>query len=760
MVSMNSSNHQLLEKILKGIIIAGSFLVVLVPLVVVPASYFPYIIQKTLILRILIELIFGAYLALALFKPQYRPKKSLLLGAVLAFVAVMLLTTFTSQSVFRSWWGNWERSFGTFNYLHYFLWFIALISVFNKTKYWYWILNLSLATSVLISLYALNQRLGLFFTFEEGLKRVNGTIGNSSFLASYLLFHLFLALLFLIEKRGWRWKIYYLLIFALDLTILIFTGTRGALLALFFSVVVFIIAAFWQKIWRQKTIKFLLAGCFLLLILVGVLFFFKDSSLVKSNFWLKRITSFSLEDNTIQTRLRSWNWGLKGFRDNLLFGLGPENYQIAFNRYFQGDFYDYSPNEVWFDRAHNTLIDMASTMGIFGLLAYLTIFGVAGYYLYQRRRQGQLPPLIFIVLFLLFFSYFLQNIVVFDSLNSLIIFYLLLAYLHHLYHQDQNSAGENRELNYSGKTVSPLLSLPMISLFFLILFFAVHLKEIKANLYVYNAYVSGKMNKYDEALDFYDKTYQTAINKIDPAFLLSSSLSEMVGSNSKIVPLEKSVGDLRKAAVWMDQAIALDPQNMFLYYLQSKNYSLLAELTREVKDIEKGIAFAGKANELSPGNVRPLWVLAQFYLFGGQPERALNYLDKALAVNDHLADTYFYRSIVYANLGDKEKTLAQYDKMIDFNYSFFSVAQVNNILPRYEELGDLRRIIYLLDQLTALDPNEPNYWINLVQKLIDDKQYDRALAALKRAADAIPALSSRAYTIYQDVLKLKEGTHE
>ncbi|MCX6785492.1 MAG: O-antigen ligase family protein [Candidatus Komeilibacteria bacterium] len=752
---MLEATSQKWEKILKYFIIIGSFLVVAVPLVVVPVSYFPYIIQKTIILRILMELIFAAYLVLALGWPEYRPKKSIILGAVLAFAAVMLITTFTSQSIFRSWWGNWERSFGTFNYLHYFLWFIILISVFKKTVYWNRILNLTLLVSLAMSLYSLSQRLGLGFTFQSGLERVNGTIGNASFLASYLLFHLFIALLFLVEKAGLKWKFYYLAVFIVDLAVLLLTATRGAQLALFASVLVFIIFVFVFKIWRQKAIKLLLAGCLLLAVLMAVAFIFKNTDLVKNNYWLSRLTSYSFSDNTVQTRLHAWRWGLEGFRDNLLVGVGPENFQIVFNKYFQPDFYNYSGNEIWFDRAHNTLVDMASTMGIFGLLSYLAIFGAIGLALYKLFKSGNLSALSFLIIFLLFFSYFIQNLLVFDSLNSLIVFYLIVAYLAYLLERTGQLPG-NSQLKQSRWQVKPYFTLPLAGVLFLVLFFTVNLPEIRANKYVYNAYIDSQYGHYQKSVQEYNQVHQVAVNRLDPAILLSSSLSEMIGQNPKIAAAAVEVADIKKAIGWLDEAISLDPKNMFLYYLQTKNYMALTELTQDVKYLEKGLEFADKSMELRPGEVRNYWVLAQLYLYGSQPEKALTYLEQAQKMNDRLPETYFYLSVVYQSMGNQEKYFNETDQMIDHNFEFFSADQVKKLIPHYDERKDLRRLIYLYSKLTGLQPQEPNYWLDYVNLLAQDKQYDRALKALQEAAGAIPAFSSRAYGRYQEILQLKE----
>ena len=749
-IIMELSNKRLVERILHWAVIIGSLLVVLVPLIVVRDSYFPYIIQKTIILRIIIEIVFAAWLVLALSNSEYRPKKSLILWAVLSYFAVMVITTFTSQSFFRSWWGNWERSLGTFNLLHYLMWFVALISVFKTSKDWFKLLNLSLITSLLISLYSIAQRFGFSLILQSGLERVNGTIGNASFLAAYMLIHLFLALFFFAEKKSWPWKSYYLSIFALDFFVLILTGTRGALLALFASLGAFLVLTFWQGIWRKKTFKFLAIISILAIISYGALYLFKEGNFVFNSYLLRRMTTFTLEDNTVQTRLHSWLWGLKGFRDNLLLGVGPENFAQVFDRYFEGDFYNYTGNEIWFDRAHNTLIDQGATTGIFGLLAYLFIFGATGHCLLSLRKKEVLSPATFTVLILLFFAYFFQNLFVFDSLNSYIVFFMLLAYLHYLY---RKFLAESKE-RFTGRSLSLAVSLPLVAVLTSLLVFQININEIKANQLAYSAYVGRTVRDYYAMVENYEKARKLTMNRFDPAIMFASSLNEIIGTGIKEIPLERKIEDLNKATDWLDEAIKYDPRSMFLHYLQAKTYALMAEISLEPKYLEKGIEHANIAKELSPRRVRPDWILAQLYLFASQPEKSLTYLKEAEEENSRLPETYFYQSIIYNYLNDEENLFATYDKMIDNGYGFIALSQVNAAIPHYDELGDVTRLIYLIGELTRLEPDDPNNWNKLVDLLVLDKQYERAKTVLKKAAEQMPAFSNTAYTRYLEIEQL------
>jgi len=708
---MKNSNW---ENILLKVILYGSALALIVPLLVFKQSYFPYIIQKTLVLRTILEVIFGAYLILIAFWPKYRPRlKSPLNLMIIAFGLVMIISTIFSASPFRSWWGNWERMFGTFNNLHYIFWYFALAGALKSVKDWSKLLNFSLLISGIICVYALAQRLNVGFVFEGGVERVNGTMGNAAFLAGYTLLHLFIATLLFFRAKQWPFKTIYFIALSLNALILFFTGTRGAIIGLFGALLILPFLAWRSEYKSTKAFKIIVVTVTALFITWLSLFIFKNHDVVKQNYWLARFTNFSLADNTVQTRMHSWSWGLQGFRDHLLIGVGPENYQLVFNQYFTGDFYDYSGNEIWFDRAHNILIDVASTMGIFGILSYLGLFGAAGWLLFDLRKKQAIPDGDFLILFSAIVAYFIQNIFVFDSLNTLLLFYLLLAYLG--FAEDRSLEPEINRLPAVQKPGLKFLVVSGVIIFVGWLFFAFTLPEMKANKLTYNAYVAKVYNKYGEMVANYEKARELAVNKSDLGVLLSQSVSDFIYTDLPGVSKETKIVDLKKAISWLDFAIAREPQNMFFLYLQSKNYAVLFEMEQKKEYLDKGLAVALTAHELSLNNVRPLWSLGQLYLFYGQTDKALYYLDLAEKANPKLPETYFYKAIIYKYLKQEDKMYQAYDAVIDYRLPFGSAARIMEILPHYEAQLDKTREIYLLESLLKLANNEQD------KKIISDR---------------------------------------
>ncbi|MDE1874944.1 MAG: hypothetical protein KGH68_02670, partial [Patescibacteria group bacterium] len=77
------------NKILKGITITGIFSVFIIPFIVPNYLFFPFITGKGFFFRVIVEIIFAVWLLLAMRDPAYRPKKSAIFWAFIAFAVVI-----------------------------------------------------------------------------------------------------------------------------------------------------------------------------------------------------------------------------------------------------------------------------------------------------------------------------------------------------------------------------------------------------------------------------------------------------------------------------------------------------------------------------------------------------------------------------------------------------------------------------------------------------------------------------------------------
>jgi len=423
-----------MTKALRYIIFGGVVALLFTPFIVTGSMYFPFITGKAFYFRLLVEIIFGAWVILALYNPDYRPTLSWLSVAMIAMVFVPLFGVVFGINTTDSVWSNFERMIGWITILHVGLLFVASGHTL-KPKHWHWLFYLSLAISVVVGIQGL---------LEVGsTERIDAGLGNPIYLAMYSLWHAFLAGFYLLQrvKKAVRtqarsllvdWQTYvFSVLGAFNLIVMWFTGTRGAILGLLAGLFVmsFVIAVFQKN--RPIIRKMATAGVILPVIAVGLFFGFRDTEFVREQPVLGRFADIDLEEGNAGARLDTWAIGWEGYSESpktALVGWGMGNFNYVFDKYYDPAMHD---DAEWFDRAHNVLVEWLVAAGPFGLLAYLWLFGAAVCLIWRKPKDGwQFSVAEKAVLIGLLTAYLVQNLFVFDHLVSYIMFALFLAWLH------------------------------------------------------------------------------------------------------------------------------------------------------------------------------------------------------------------------------------------------------------------------------------------------------------------------------------------
>src|SRR3989344_468766 len=163
---MNKNSE--LRSISLWLIKAGLFIIPFIPLYVSKVLFFPYITGKAFAFRIIVEVVFAAWIFLAIFYKEYRPQKSYLAWAVGIFIMVVTLATILGANPFKSFWSSYERMEGLVTYLHLGAYFVVLGNIFKK-KDWLIFFNLFVIAGILENIYAIFQRLGFFACLQGGI---------------------------------------------------------------------------------------------------------------------------------------------------------------------------------------------------------------------------------------------------------------------------------------------------------------------------------------------------------------------------------------------------------------------------------------------------------------------------------------------------------------------------------------------------------------------------------------------------------------
>ncbi|MHB1086469.1 MAG: O-antigen ligase family protein, partial [Minisyncoccota bacterium] len=417
----------ILEKTLRWIALGGIFALPFVGLLVTSSLFFPYITGKNFAFRIIVEVITAAWLALAIVNPSYRPRRSLLLGALALFVLIIGVADVFGAYAFKSLWSNYERMDGWVTIAHLLAYTIVASAMLQSEKLWRWLFWTTLGVSAYLSLYGLLQvtgKVALGLGGVSGLSgRIDGTFGNPIYFAVYMLFHVFIAAMLWAQQwveKGPGKRLYisaaYGSIIALDTVALFLTGTRGTMLGiiggtLLSALLMLIFARKSRNVWRASA-----AVVFGIFALTGLFFMVKDQAWVQKVGFLNRLASISLSDQTTESRFVNWSMAWEGVKERPILGWGQENYALVFDKYYDPRMYKQEP---WFDRVHNIVFDWLVAGGFLGLITYLSIFIVA---LWTLWRSGGFTIAERSLLTGLLAGYFCHNFFVFDNVTSYILF--------------------------------------------------------------------------------------------------------------------------------------------------------------------------------------------------------------------------------------------------------------------------------------------------------------------------------------------------
>ncbi|MFN2223168.1 MAG: O-antigen ligase family protein, partial [Candidatus Promineifilaceae bacterium] len=405
-------------------ILAG--LALLTPLLPAGALGGPVLLKGN-VWQILTLMMAAVWLTLAAGDRRYRPSlKSPLIAAYLAWLAFLLVSLPFSGNPFLSFWSSRDRVLGVMAIIHWALWLIILGSTFRGWKQWRPFLAGSLAVAVLSTLIGLVE-----VAANSWYYRIESTQGNAIYLSSYLLPHVFIALILLARASGWPRRLMYGLAGLIVAWGVVQSGTRGALLAMLFGLLLAGLgyALLFAKNRRQARRWSLVLAVMAVLISAGGLSIRLSE---KGKAWgLKHLPTpihrFIYTDFG-SDRLSLWAIGLRGWQDRPWLGYGLENYSDALNHYVDVK-RDSSLVENWYDRTHNHFLDMLLGTGLVGLLFYLAVWVAAFWTAISGLRQAEHRDdrLTFWLTIPLFAAYAIAIALAFETPSAAMVLLLVMA---------------------------------------------------------------------------------------------------------------------------------------------------------------------------------------------------------------------------------------------------------------------------------------------------------------------------------------------
>lgn len=715
-----------LEKIYFKIIEWGVYLSLFTPLIFIRDYFFPFVVPKTIFFRIIVDIIFIAYVLLAISNPRYRPRFSALTISVTVFLAIIILTSFTGVDLQKSFWSVFERMTGILTFLHLYAFFIVLSSVFKEKKYWERILTASICVGMLICFYTL--------TATENATRGGGTLGNTSFFSAYILFDIFFTLILLVTKSG-LWRILYgiaLLIF----TFALFSNpepTQGAIAAflgglfiLGFGYLLFHLFSSQNKNFKK------MAFALIILLILGTLL------VLQLDFFKTKISDI-LQSGSIQSRMIVWQIGWDGWKERLLLGWGQENFNIPFAKYFIPELP--LTQDIWYDRVHNIILDTGVTSGILGLLSYLSIFVVSFVTLFKLfkkiiERRNVFFPLGMVALLAVYLA---QNIWVFDMISSYVMFFLSLAFINFLTSSPKEKT-VRRKSNPLCSFVGALLIIATIT----VLYFG-NVQVARAS----RAAVRGLYFPLEQSIASFEKAFKLSpISKFEIPEQISVRIIELASQTNQDKTLFNK--GLALAEEKLKDNIEQNPFNFRYKLFLGRFYNNLYQITGDKEKLSLAEETMNQAEELSPRNEQVYWVLGQTYLFEGKYDEAIISLKKGVDLEPRLAQSHWYLSLAYRASGKYDLALQEVKEAEKLGYNWKgSINDLKNLADLYKLLGDNATFISILETGTQLYSNDVQIWGNLADAYASSGEREKA----KNAAEKILELRPDLKTEIEDFLK-------
>jgi O-antigen ligase len=661
-----------MEKILKTVIFSGTVLILFTPLILGPSFYFPFVGPKSLYFMGLTEVIFFCWIFLMIFHPRYRPKVNLILLTLVSFLLVSIIASIFGVDPFYSFWSKFERMTGILMMLHLLAFFVVISSIF-KERDWVKIFSVSIFVGIILSFIALVSK--------NPSMQGGATVGNDSFLGTYLLFDLFFAIYLVLKSKGGV-RIYSLICFLIMASWLLLSEARAAKLAFLGGLVLLLFL--WLAFNEKKALKItgrILLALSVLCVIFFVIFAFQSQSFVRKEM-VERVTG-----ETFGGRFVVWQGAWQGFLERPWLGWGLENFEYSFSTHF--DPCMGSPRcgaDIWYDRAHNIIFDTLINSGIVGFIFYLLLFGSLFWILWNRYLKKKIDFWTVGVFSSVLIAYGVQNLTVFDMISSYMIFFLTLSFISLIGSQRETVQTESAVLptepisssvpdNSAGKSrlEKRLTALGLVVLLAVCLF-EFTIKPLQTDRYTIEAFTAQSSK---ERLALYQKTLATSpVGRYQIVEQFADYLLSMragLGSSISVADY-KAEGDFLSGE--LEDIIKRSPLVVGAYLKLGEIYNSYSGF--EPEKLAQAEEVLNKAIDISPENQQLMWEMVQTKLYQGKREEAFSLAEKTMNLEPTRGEGHFVLIQVVMIMGNKELAQQLADEALKIDPSWES--QIKSIL--------------------------------------------------------------------------------
>jgi len=558
---------------------------------------------------------------------------------VLFFAAAAILSTIFSISPRISFFGQYQRQIGLNTFLYLAVIYFLLSGILQDKRRFVTLFLTAELTAIAVSVYSILQISGLdpFGMQSPALDRPVSTLGNAVFLGGFLVLIFPFSALNTSCKNN---KFIRIIFPAVILAGIVLSGTRSAYIAVAAEIVVMAVFIFFDKnrsgnlkesLKSNKTFKNVLyiAGAALMILVLYMLIF-------PQSFLTDRVISvLSFSDNP---RLLLWQESFNIFYKYPVFGTGIALFSSAFEEFYSGRL-RLLERTGYFDHPHNNFLYMLYSMGVIGLLAYLSIFIQAiRSCLKNIFSDNAAEEKITFTAFLVFITgYFVYGLTNFDDISILLYFFVFLAAL------KAADKSRTKEISLSSKLIAAA-AIPVI----LVCTYNIYsrINDMKADRFFKTGNTLIKEGKFAEAV--YNMNTAIALNDYytDYKYSLAYTVYRQVFS-SESMPKETKMNLLNQAAKQVEGII----NN---HYFNNECYGLLSLIYYEMEREQEARSLELKVLEKDPVNITYRINLARYYMKKGDLVKADELMKTVMELRPKSLDAYLTAAYLNYKKGNLE----------------------------------------------------------------------------------------------------------
>jgi len=633
-------------------------IILFLPITILPPTFRPSNWSRVILFKVILTFIISFIYYRFFYKKDFsfsvfnkkNPASSIFLVLSLFILSLIISTIFSVDTRF-SIFGSPVRAGGVINLIFYFI-FAIFLAIFIKEESWIKLLKINFLVGFITSLFAFIQYFGflnkIFVSFSTGAGPPS-FIGNSTFLAIYMLFLAFLSFTFFILEKSKNKKILYGVLFLLFIFTILISGARAAYFGVLAGFVFYLI-------FYPKKIKFFkIASVFLLVSALAVVLFFNlFPKFGSGNMLIERVSSKlsiqKIAEDFAGNRLLAWNMTWQAIKEKPLFGWGPENFYIGFEKHYSPE--DISIEKEWWDRPHNIFLDVFANYGIFALILYTSfwLLLLIRLQIFKKTEPDQNKVFLAHAIQAMFLGYLVVLFFNFDEFPSYLIAFFFIGFSIYLISQH----GDKKEILPPQKS---FLGDKPIAIFLLILVLLFvwfwNIKPLIINEKIVRAENLVSREKCSKAFLITDDVLK------NPGILSVYAKLSSVDFIKKCAAINpgNEVENSQKAVDALVSASKIQPKYSRIWLSLGSFSNVLAaresDETKQGEILTQARGYLNKALELSPKRQEILAEIETNYMLAKDYEPMKKIAEDCIAINPRRGFCYWYLGISQIFTGDQ-----------------------------------------------------------------------------------------------------------